>query len=88
MNNKFKEYFVVTMFLLTYIFTLNYLVYSNITFIVKESTAIVSIEKYLTAQDKYESCVVASNKEKCSIPEKRMLDARNIMDIMLQRLYE
>ncbi len=88
MNNNLKETTLFVSFLITSVFILNLLVYKNIVFIVKENTAIVSIEKYLIELDKYESCVESNKKEICNIEEKRMLATRNIMDTMLQRLYE
>lgn len=88
MNNNLKETTLFVSFLISSVFILNLLVYKNIVFIVKENTAIVSIEKYLIELDKYESCVESNKKEKCNIEEKRMLATRNIMDTMLQRLYE
>ena len=88
MNNNIKETIIIVSFLISSIFILNLLFYKNIIFIVKENTAVVSIEKYLIELDRYETCIENDKKEKCSTAEKRMLTTRNVMDTMLQRLYE
>ena len=88
MSKSLKEIIIVVSFLITSMFILNLLVYKNIVFIVKENTTVVSIEKYLIELDRYEACVKSNSEEKCDIAEKRMLAARDVMDAMLQRLYE